>query len=248
MSVRIHHTAVTLRVPWPQGYKDGLSELLWAIITSSSAIQDMDHPSAPPTPSPPLSLPQVESCTGSMISLLESYATRPARVAPIAIDFKICVLNLLLSNDTMKWNGSPSQWRYIESSKDSPKLEIDLQGITWKKCQQDVIKHIFHEHPYLMDYVKQAVNRAKTFWFGYIEGNKDYGSHEDLDGVQILDHLQFLDFATQAYDAYKKQIHIRVVREGTPKVSQMWNMCYSTSIKLTHLSLPMPTGLASGPH
>jgi hypothetical protein len=183
-----------------------------------------------------------------MLSLLKSYAMQPVRVAPIAIDYEICFQILVLSNDTMKWNSSPSQWRYIESSKDSPKLEIDLQAITWKKCQQDFIKHIFHEHPYLMDYVRQAVNCAKTSWFVYIEGNKDYRGHYNLNRVQIHDHLQFLDFATQAYDAYKKQIHIKVIREGPPKVSEMWNMCYSTSIKLTHLSLPTPTGLASGPH
>ncbi|PLW38274.1 hypothetical protein PCANC_14889, partial [Puccinia coronata f. sp. avenae] len=66
-----------------------------------------------------------------------------------------------------------------------------------------------------------ALDAAKAFHHWYIEGNKDYGGHYNSDGVQIRDHLQFLDFATQAYDAYAKQIHIKVIREAPPKALQV---------------------------
>jgi hypothetical protein len=89
-------------------------------------------------------------------------------------------------------------------------LNIDLQAITWKKCKDDVFEHIATGHATLKDYLNHTSKFNKIYWFSFIEGNDQYGSHNG-EAVQILDHLQLINFATRAYNAYPREIMIQVV-------------------------------------
>jgi hypothetical protein len=80
------------------------------------------------------------------------------------------------------------------------------------------LEHIASGQPTLKDYLNRASKQDKISWFACIEGNDQYGGHNG-DGIQILDHLQFIDFSTRAYDAYPREITIRVVMAEPHNVS-----------------------------
>jgi hypothetical protein len=103
--------------------------------------------------------------------------------------------------------------------KDLP-LDIDLQAITWKKCQQDAIDHITKDHATLKDYLNQANPRTKTNWFGSIDGDNKYGAHEG-GGVLLMDHSHFLNFATRAYNTYPQNIKIQIDMDTPVNVSRI---------------------------
>ena len=126
---------------------------------------------------------------------------------PVKIDYRLFVQVLGLTATHQRWTGSAPDWRLLAPANNKACLKIDLQGITWKKCQEDVYDHIVRGHALLKSYIKRANDRKKTYWFGHIKGDELYGG-DDSKGVQILEHLQFLDFATRAYDAYLRDIKI----------------------------------------
>lgn len=87
------------------------------------------------------------------------------------------------------------------------------------------MEHIASGHPTLKDYLNRARDQDKTSWFACIEGNDQYGGHYE-DGIQILNHLQFIDFATRAYNAYPREITIRVVMAEPHNVSHQCTRPY----------------------
>jgi hypothetical protein len=116
-------------------------------------------------------------------------------------------------------------WRLLAPANHEACLMIDLQGITWKKCQEDVYDHIVRGHALLKSYIKCANDREQTSWYGHIKGDKFHGGN-DSKGVQIVEHLQFMDFATRAYDAYPHEITIRVVMAEPHNVSHQCTRPY----------------------
>jgi hypothetical protein len=141
-------------------------------------------------------------------------------VVPVAIDYCLFFQVLGLTATGHRWTGTSLVWRLLAPPNNPARLNMDLQGITWKKCQEDVYDHIVSRHALLKSYIQCANHRKETSWFGHINGSKLYGGH-DGKGVHILDHLQFLDFAMQAYNAYPRDIKIRVVMTEPPEVSSM---------------------------
>ncbi|PLW24495.1 hypothetical protein PCASD_07457 [Puccinia coronata f. sp. avenae] len=137
----------------------------------------------------------------------ESCLRRPARVVPVAIDYCLFVQVLGLAETHHIWTGTSPVWRLLAPPKNPARLNMDLQGITWKKCQEDVYEHIVSGNALLKSYIQRTNHHQETSWFGHINGNKLYGGH-DGKGVQILDHLQFLDFSPRAYNAYPCDIKI----------------------------------------
>jgi hypothetical protein len=118
------------------------------------------------------------------------------------------------------WTGTLPVWWLLAPPNNPAHLNMDLQGITWKKCQEDFYEHIVSRHALLKSYIQHTNHRQETSWFGHINGDKLYGGH-DGKGVQILNHLQFLDFATWAYNTYPCDIKIQVVMIEPPEVSSM---------------------------
>ncbi|PLW39725.1 hypothetical protein PCASD_09603 [Puccinia coronata f. sp. avenae] len=83
-------------------------------------------------------------------------------------------------------------WRLLAPANHEACLMIDLQGITWKKCQEDVYDHIFRGHALLKSYIKRANDREQTSWYGHIKGDEFHGGN-DSKGVQIAKNTTRLD-------------------------------------------------------
>jgi hypothetical protein len=143
-------------------------------------------------------------------------------VVPVVIDYCLFVQVLGLTATHQRWTGTAPVWRLLAPANDEACLKIDLQCITWKKCQEDVYDHIVRGHALLKSYIKRANDHKKTSWFGHIKGDKLYCGN-DGKGVQILENLQFLDFAMRAYNAYPRDIKIRVVMMEPPEVSSKYD-------------------------
>jgi hypothetical protein len=154
----------------------------------------------------------------------EKPITRPPRVVPVAIDYRLFAQVLILTHNN-RWNGNSPQWQLIALGPYPSPLNIDLQAITWEECKDNVLEHIASGHPNLKDYLNRASKQDKTSWFACIEGNDQYGGHNG-DGIQILNHLQFIDFATRAYNAYPREITIRVVMAEPHNVSHQCTRPY----------------------
>ncbi|PLW49991.1 hypothetical protein PCASD_01335 [Puccinia coronata f. sp. avenae] len=146
----------------------------------------------------------------------ESYLWCPAQVVPVAIDYCLFFQMLGLTVTHHTWTGTLPVWWLLAPPNNLAHLNMDLQGITWKKCQEDVYEHIVSRHALLKSYIQHTNHRQETSWFGHINGDKLYGGH-DGKGVQILNHLQFLDFATWAYNTYPCDIKIQVVMTEPPE-------------------------------
>jgi hypothetical protein len=173
-----------------------------------------------PTDYPPSEVEDnlISNSQDTYLDLQESYIERPPRVAPVTVNYRLFLQVLPLSSNNGRWDGRTSQWRLVETDPDAPPLDIDLEAVTWKKCQHDVVDHIAKDHPMLKDYLNRANTRAKTNWFGSIDGDDKYGSHEG-GGVLLMDHSHFHDFATRAYDAYPRNIKIRIDMDPPVNVS-----------------------------
>ncbi|PLW41131.1 hypothetical protein PCASD_11849 [Puccinia coronata f. sp. avenae] len=76
-------------------------------------------------------------------------------------------------------------------------LNIDLQAITWKKCKDDVFEHIATGHATLKDYLNHTSKCNKIYWFAFIEGNDQYGSHNV---IALRSHLPP---GSHSYSAHK---------------------------------------------
>jgi hypothetical protein len=145
----------------------------------------------------------------SYLDLQESYIKLLPWVESVTVNYCLFLQVLPLSTNNGRWNGRTYQWRLVETDPKDPPLDIDLQAITWKKCQQDIVDHIAKDHATLKDYLNRANACAKTNWFGSINGDNKYGAHEG-GGVLLKDHSQFLNFSTHAYKAYPQNIKIQI--------------------------------------
>ncbi|PLW20223.1 hypothetical protein PCASD_18323 [Puccinia coronata f. sp. avenae] len=185
----------------------------------------------PPSQLDDISLPRSQD---SYLDLKESYIKSPPQVASVTVAYCLFLQVLPLLADGGRWNGSSSEWRLLETDPNDPALDIDLQGITWRKCQQDVLDHITKDHPMLKamlkDYLTRASARAKTNWFGSIEGDKKYGAHE-TGGVLILNHPHFLNFAARAYNATPHDIKISVIMDAPVNPSKVTRLATIREIR-----------------
>jgi hypothetical protein len=173
-----------------------------------------------PTDDPPSQVEDIflSNSQHSYLDLQESYIELPPQVASVTVKYCLFLQVLLLSTNNGRWNGSTSQWRLVETNPKDPPLDIDLQAITWNKCQQEVVDHIAKGHATLKYYLNQANARTKTNWFGSIDGDNKYSAHEG-GGVLLMDHSHFLDFATRAYNAYPQNIKIQIDMDPPVNVS-----------------------------
>jgi hypothetical protein len=174
--------------------------------SQSPELSKAGHIPSSPTDDPPSQLEDI-FLSNLQNSLQESYIEHPPQVASVTFNYCLFLQALLLSTNNGRWNSRATQWRLVESKPKDLPLDIDLQAITWKKCQQDVVDLIAKDHATLKDYLHQANARVKTNWFGSINGDNKYGTHEG-GGLLLMDHSHFLYFATRAYNAYPQNIKI----------------------------------------
>ncbi|PLW34457.1 hypothetical protein PCASD_15168 [Puccinia coronata f. sp. avenae] len=200
----------------------------------------------PPSQLDDISLPRSQDF---YLDLKESYIKSPPQVASVTVAYCLFLQVLPLLADGGRWNGSSSEWRLLETDPNDPALDIDLQGITWRKCQQDVLDHITKDHPMLKamlkDYLTRASARAKTNWFGSIEGDKKYGAHE-TGGVLILDHPHFLNFAARSYNATPHDIEISVIMDAPVNPSKVTQLATIWEIRPGSLTPSEKDSIASG--
>ncbi|PLW09433.1 hypothetical protein PCASD_21026 [Puccinia coronata f. sp. avenae] len=185
-----------------------------------------------PTNDPPSQLDDMSmpSSQASYLDLQESYIKSPPRVASVTVVYCLFLQVLPLLADGGRSNGSSSEWRLLETDPNDPALDIDLQGITWRKCQQDVLNHITKDHATLKDYLNSDSARAMTNWFGSIEGDEKYGAHE-TGGVLILNHPHFLEFAARAYNATPHDIKISVIMDAPVNPSKVTRLATIREIR-----------------
>jgi hypothetical protein len=113
----------------------------------------------PPSQLDDISLPRSQD---SYLDFQESYIESLPQVASVTVVYRLFLQVLPLLADGGRWNGTSSEWRLLETDPNDPALDIDLQGITWRKCQQDVLNHITKDHPTLKDYLTRSSAPAKT--------------------------------------------------------------------------------------
>ncbi|WAR56079.1 hypothetical protein PtB15_6B824 [Puccinia triticina] len=140
----------------------------------------------------------------------EDVLVRPARVAPVHINYRLFVQVSCPPVAAGQWGGNP-KWRKItpDSNNDAPWM-VDVQVITWNFCQSEVINLIVEGKPFMVNYLVSANKNTQLSWYGKVANDGKYGSRM---GCRIEGHLAYLDFATQAYDPYPGRDEIRVMME-----------------------------------
>ncbi|WAR59532.1 hypothetical protein PtB15_11B172 [Puccinia triticina] len=139
----------------------------------------------------------------------EEVIARPPREAVVHIDYQLFV-QVRPAPPPPGSLSVPLEWRKITPGGCSDRWTVDINSMTWAYCQAKVINQIVARKPFLVRYFGNINEAKKIAWYGVIDNDMKYHLPN---GFQIQGQLDFLGFATNAYDAYPSRVGIRLVMQ-----------------------------------
>ncbi|KAA1068427.1 hypothetical protein PGT21_025348 [Puccinia graminis f. sp. tritici] len=150
----------------------------------------------------------------------ESIIDRPPRKAPIHLDYSLYVKHLNNADfPHAKIVAAPNSWSVISPLRELGAMSIDMQSMTWKHFQALAINHLGQHQPALAGVLSAAKDVGALHWLPSISGHDQFGE-SNMKKNEIRGHLDFLAFATEAYDVFPNKVVFKVVMLGPMPVNQ----------------------------
>ncbi|KAA1091663.1 hypothetical protein PGT21_036624 [Puccinia graminis f. sp. tritici] len=144
----------------------------------------------------------------------ESVIERPPRQAPIHLDFSLYVKHLNKADfPHVRVVAAADSWSIISPIRELGAMSIDMQSMTWNRFKALAIDHLGMHHPALGRVLNAAKDSGALHWLPFISGHEKFVGNER---IEIRGHLDFLAFATEAYDLFPNKTPALANRLLTP--------------------------------